>query len=161
MVPQKSTQTIDLKVLPPACLSISLRITKIMSRAPKTHFYTQEWTQNVCVNRFYAAIWHITPPDEQERVFWNGHLHWLYTVWDNWIHLKSIRQFFREDNSITRQYFSPRFVLKHIYLYISLREKRSYIDLMTRFFAPDRYLFLPWLAHAGGSRSTLKPSNPS
>ena len=113
-------------------------MTRITPGGLQTRFYTQEWTQNVCFSRIRTAICPIRLPDDRERVSQNGHLHWIYTVWDNWIRLKSPGPPLWDHNFLTRQNFSSRFVLKHIYFYISLREKRSYIDPMARFFDPDR-----------------------
>ena len=48
---------------------------RITPRALKTRFYTQEWTQNVCISRIRTAVCPTAPPDEPERMSQNGHLH--------------------------------------------------------------------------------------
>ena len=48
---------------------------KIAPRALKIRFYTQEWTQNVCISRIHTPVCPIAPPDERERMSQNGHLH--------------------------------------------------------------------------------------
>ena len=118
--PWRTTLCLDrvpvlIKVLPPACLLILPRITKIVSGAPKTHFYTQKWTQNVCINRFYAANCPITPPDERERVCWNDRLHWFYIVWDNWDSYQFKRKSKQLCNFISNGNFLLLLFLNHIY----------------------------------------------